>query len=49
MAPAPNRLDKPLRFATLAIGQRKRVTPRAMRRSFQYLAREAQISDIVTP
>jgi len=45
-------LDKPFREVTVALQERgviiKRLTPRAMRRTFQDLAREAEIRDIVT-
>jgi len=41
-------LDKPFRSTAMAVGLTKRISPRAMRRSFQDLAREARISDIVT-
>ena len=40
-------LDKPFREVGEAINLRKRVTPRAMRRSFQDLARDADIETIV--
>jgi integrase len=41
-------LDKPFRRVALAVGLDKRVTPRAMRRTFQDLARAAEVEDIVT-
>lgn len=45
---ARSALDKPFKSTAMAIGLTKRISPRAMRRSFQDLAREARISDIVT-
>lgn len=45
---APSVLDKPFRVVAKAIGLRKRVTPRAMRRTFQDLARAAEVRDLVT-
>lgn len=41
-------LDKPFRAVTEAMGLSKRITPRAMRRTFQDLARAAEVKDIVT-
>lgn len=41
-------LDKPFRAVAQAMGLEKRVTPRAMRRTFQDLARAAEVSDVVT-
>ena len=41
-------LDKPFRAVARAMGLHKRVTPRAMRRTFQDLARAAEVSDVVT-
>jgi site-specific recombinase XerD len=41
-------LDRPLRVVARAIGIEKTITPRAMRRTFQDLARAAQVNDIVT-
>jgi hypothetical protein len=41
-------LDKPFRDVIRALGWPLRFTPRGMRRTFQDLAREAQIHDIVT-
>lgn len=41
-------LDKPFREVAKAIGLTKKVTPRAMRRTFQDLARAAQVNDLVT-
>jgi integrase len=41
-------LDKPFRAVAKAMGLEKRVTPRAMRRTFQDLARAAEVSDVVT-
>ena len=43
-----SRLNKPFRLTAAAVGLPKRISPRATRRSFQDLAREARISDIVT-
>src|SRR4051812_38182125 len=40
-------LDKPFREVGKAINLRKRITPRAMRRTFQDLARNADIETIV--
>jgi integrase len=40
-------LDKPFREVGKAIGLKKRITPRAMRRTFQDLARNADIETIV--
>ena len=45
---APSALDKPFAAVAKAIGLRKHVTPRAMRRTFQDLARKAKVEDIVT-
>lgn len=45
---APSTLDKPFRVVAKALGLRKRVTPRAMRRTFQDLARAAEVRDLVT-
>lgn len=45
---APSVLDKPFRVVKKALGLRKRVTPRAMRRTFQDLARVAAVGDLVT-
>jgi len=44
---AASALDKPFREAGEAIKLRKRITPRAMRRTFQDLARNADIETIV--
>jgi integrase len=41
-------LDKPFRRVARAIGLGKLVTPRAMRRTFQDLARAAEVKDVVT-
>ncbi len=41
-------LDKPFRDVARAIGLKKTITPRAMRRSFQDLARTASVADVVT-
>ena len=40
--------DKPFADVAKAIGLKKRVTPRAMRRTFQDLARAAEVKDVVT-
>ncbi len=45
---APSALDKPFKAVAKAIGLRKRITPKGMRRTFQDLARAAQVSDVVT-
>ena len=45
---APSVLDKPFRVVRKALGLRKRITPRAMRRTFQDLARAAEVKDVVT-
>jgi len=41
-------LDKPFREVALAIKVGRRVTPRAMRRTYQDLARSAEMRDLVT-
>ncbi len=41
-------LDKPFRDVLKALGWSVRVTPRAMRRTFQDLARQADVHDVVT-
>jgi Phage integrase family. len=41
-------LDKPFRTVGTAIGLKKHVTPKGMRRTFQDLARRANVSDVVT-
>jgi hypothetical protein len=41
-------LEKPFAAVTKALGLRKRITPRAMRRTFQDLCREARVADVVT-
>ena len=41
-------LDKPFREVTKVIKLSKKITPRAMRRTFQDLARAAEVNDIVT-
>jgi integrase len=45
--PSASALDKPFREVGEAINLRKRITPRAMRRTFQDLARNADIETIV--
>src|ERR1700722_5963983 len=44
----PKVLRKPFDHVTTLLSLKKRVTPRAMRRSFQDLARSAQVNDVVT-
>ncbi len=41
-------LDRPFDVVRRAIGLKKKITPKAMRRSFQDLARAAEVKDIVT-
>jgi hypothetical protein len=41
-------LDKPFREVATALGLRKRITPRALRRTYQDLMRTAGVSDLVT-
>lgn len=43
-----NILDKPFRIVAKRIGVRFTVSPRAMRRTFQDLARDAKVHDVVT-
>lgn len=45
---AETHLDRVFRIVTDALGIKKRITPRAMRRTFQDLARAAEVRDIVT-
>lgn len=45
---APSTLDKPFRAVSKAIGLKKRFTPRGLRRTFQDMARAAEVNDIVT-
>ncbi len=45
---ARSALDKPFAAVSKAMGLAKHVTPRAMRRTFQDLARAAEVSDVVT-
>lgn len=45
---APSVLDKPFRVIRKEIGLRKRLTARGMRRTFQDLARAAEVRDVVT-
>ena len=45
---SPSCLDKPFAAVGAALELKKRVTPRGMRRTFQDLARAAQVADIVT-
>jgi integrase len=44
---SPSALDKPFAAVTKAIELKKRITPRAMRRSFQDLCRTAEVKDVV--
>lgn len=44
---APSVLDKPFKAVAKAIGLRKRITPKGMRRTFQDLTRSAQVSGLV--
>lgn len=44
---SPCSLDKPFAIVAKAIGLKKRITPRAMRRSFQDLCRTAEVNDVV--
>ena len=41
-------LDRPFRAVAEAIGLGKKITPRAMRRTYQDLARAAEVKDLVT-
>lgn len=41
-------LDRPFRAVAKAIGLGKKITPRAMRRTYQDLARAAEVKDLVT-
>jgi hypothetical protein len=41
-------LDKPFRDVARAIGLKKKITPRPVRRSLQDLARTAAVADVVT-
>ena len=41
-------LDKPLEEVVTALKLKKRIPPRAMRRTFQDLARAAEVKDVVT-
>jgi integrase len=45
---AASSLDRPFREIAKACSITKRITPRAMRRTFQDLARAAEVRDIVT-
>lgn len=45
---SPSVLDKPFKLVAGKIGLTKRITPKGMRRTFQDLARAAQIGDVVT-
>jgi hypothetical protein len=44
---SPSSLDKPFAIVAKAIGLKKRITPRAMRRSFQDLCRTAEVTGII--
>jgi integrase len=41
-------LDKPFEEVVGALKLKKKITPRAMRRTFQNLARAAEVKDVVT-
>ena len=41
-------LDRPFRVIAKALGMKKTITPRAMRRTFQDLARAGDVKDLVT-
>ncbi len=45
---SPSCLDKPFKEVSRLLGLKKHVTPRAMRRTFQDLARAAEMKDVVT-
>lgn len=45
---SPAVLQKPFALVSKALGLRKHISPRAMRRTFQDLARAAEVKDIVT-
>jgi integrase len=45
---ASSALQKPFSAVAKAVGIKKKITPRAMRRTFQDLARAADVKDIVT-
>ncbi len=45
---SPSVLQKPFALVSKELGLRKHTTPRAMRRTFQDLARAAEVKDIVT-
>lgn len=45
---APSCLDKPFAAVARTLGLEKTITPRAMRRTYQDLARQAQVNDVVT-
>lgn len=45
---APSCLDKPFADVAMVLELGKRITPRGMRRTFQDLARAAQVTDVVT-
>lgn len=45
---APSVLNKPLEAVALELGLNKKITQRALRRTFNNLARAAQVNDIVT-
>ena len=44
---SPSCLAKPFAAVTRKVGLKKRITPRAMRRSFQDLCRTAEVRDVV--
>ena len=45
---SPSSLDKPFREVVKALKLKKKITPRGMRRTFQDLARAAEVKDVVT-
>lgn len=45
---SPSVLDKPIRHVTAAAGIGKKITPRAMRRTFKDLCRRAEVKDLVS-
>ena len=44
----PSVLNKPLEEVSLELGLKKKITQRALRRTFNDLARAAQVNDLVT-
>ena len=45
---SPSALDKPFAKVAAVMKLKKHITPKAMRRTFQDLARAAQVNDVVT-